>query len=129
MTEGMPERGLLSSLRRLGATLLALAHTRLELVSVEIEEQFEHAAAVLLWSFAALYFTGLALLVLAITIVIAFWDTHRLLAAALVTAALASIAIGAVIVVRVRLRRRPRFLSATSAELARDAAALDGDES
>jgi uncharacterized membrane protein YqjE len=122
-----PEAGLFASLRRMLETLLALAHTRLELVSVEIEEQIGYAASVLLWSIAAIFFASLTVLLLALFIVIAFWDGHRLLAAGLVTAVVALIAVVAVLVVRARLRRRPRLLSATVSELKRDAAALEGE--
>jgi len=127
MADTIPEAGLFASLRRTLATLLELGHARLELVTVEIEEQIEHAAAVLLWSITAVFFASLAVLVLALTIVIAFWDTHRLLAAGAVTAALAGVAVIALLVVRAKLRNRPRLLSATVGELKRDAAALESD--
>jgi uncharacterized membrane protein YqjE len=116
--------GLFASLRRMLATLLELGSTRLELVSVELQEQIEYAAGVLLWGIAAIFFASLTVLLLAFTIVIAFWDQHRLLAACLVTAAFALIALTAVVIVRRRLRTRPRFLAATAEELKRDAAAL-----
>jgi uncharacterized membrane protein YqjE len=109
------------------ATLLELGSTRLELVSVEIQEQIEYAASLLLWGIAAIFFASLTVLLLALTIVIACWDQHRLLAAGLVTAAFALIAFIAAQVVRRRLESRPRFLSATSGELRRDAEALDED--
>jgi uncharacterized membrane protein YqjE len=109
------------------ATLLELGSTRLELVSVEIQEQIEYAASLLLWGIAAIFFASLTVLLLALTIVIACWEQHRLLAACLVTAAFALIAISAALVVRQRLQQRPRFLSATSGELRRDAEALDDD--
>jgi len=110
------------------ATLLELGSTRLELVSVELQEQIEYAAGVLLWGIAAIFFASLTVLLLAFTIVIAFWDQHRLLAACLVTAAFALIALTAVVIVRRRLRTRPRFLAATAEELKRDAAALGPPE-
>jgi uncharacterized membrane protein YqjE len=125
--EERPEAGLIASLQRMLATLLTLAHTRLELVAVEIEEQLQRAASILLWSVAAIFFGSLTVLLLAITIVIAFWDEHRLLAAGLVTAAFALVALVAVISVRRQLRARPKLLSASVAELERDAAALDRD--
>lgn len=127
MSEPTPGPGLFASVRRMLATLLELVSTRIELVSVEIEEQIEYAAGILLWSVAAIFFGSLAVLLLALTIVIAFWDDHRLLAAGLVTGAFALIAVGAVLVVRARLQRRPKFLGATTAELKRDADAF-GDE-
>lgn len=128
MADGAPpQAGLFASLKRMLATLLELASLRLELVSVEIEEQIEYAASLLLWSVAAIFFGCLSVLLLALTIVIVFWDDHRLLAAGLVTGAVALLAVAAVLVVRARLRQRPRFLVATTAELKRDASAM-GDE-
>jgi uncharacterized membrane protein YqjE len=127
MAEVGAETGLFASLRRMFATLLTLVHTRLELVGIEIEEQIEHAAAVLLWSIAVIFFGSLTVLLLALTIVIAFWDEHRLLAAGLVTASCALIALIAAFVVRQRLHTRPRFLGATVGELRRDAATLEGE--
>jgi len=127
VSEPTPGPGLFASVRRMLATLLELVSTRIELVSVEIEEQIEYAAGILLWSVAAIFFGSLAVLLLALTIVIAFWDDHRLLAAGLVTGAFALIAVGAVLVVRARLQRRPHFLGATAAEFKRDADAF-GDE-
>ena len=127
MADGAPQAGLLASVRRMLATLLELGSTRLELVSVEIQEQIEYAASLLLWGIAAIFFASLTVLLLALTIVIACWDQHRLLAAGLVTAAFALIALVAALVVRRRLQSRPRFLSATSGELRRDAEALDED--
>ena len=126
MSATPPESGLFASLRRTFATLVTLGHTRLELVSVEIEEQIEFAAGVLLWSIAAIFFGSLAVLVLALTIVIAFWDTHRLLVAGLVTGGLGAIAVIAVLVVRARIARRPRLLAATLGEMKRDANSLEG---
>ena len=127
MSASPPAAGLIASLQRLFATLIELAHTRLELVSVEIEEQIESAVALLLWGMAAIFFGSLTVLLLAFLIVIAFWDDHRLLAAGLVTAAFAVAAVIAAFVVRARLANRPRFFAATAGELKLDAAALDRD--
>jgi uncharacterized membrane protein YqjE len=120
-----PEAGLFASLKRMLETLLALASTRLELISVEIQEQIEYAASLLLWGITAIFFGSLTVLLLAMTVVIAFWDGHRLLAAGLVTGAFALIALIALLILRARLRRRPPFLWATSGELKRDADALE----
>jgi uncharacterized membrane protein YqjE len=124
MSDAVPDPGPIASLRRILATLLDLGRTRIELIAVEIEEQIEHAAKLLLWGIAAVYFGSLALLLLALKIVIAFWDTHRMLAAIGVTAAFALAAAGAGLSVRKRLRQRLRILSATTTELKRDADAF-----
>jgi len=121
MGDEQPEAGLFASLRRMAATLVALAQTRLEL-----EEQIAYASTLLLWSISSIIFGALAVLLLAFTIVIAFWDDHRLLAASLVTATLALLALAAYLAMRRLLNRRPRFFAATASELARDAATLHG---
>lgn len=109
------------------ATLIALVQTRLELFGVEVEEQIAHAVSLLLWSIASLFFASLTVLLLAMTVVIAFWDGHRLLAAGLVTATFALLALLAGLVARRRLQTRPRLLASLAAEFDRDRAALDGE--
>ena len=130
MTE--PERsgrfnpGLFDSLRRALATLIELVYTRLELVGVEIEATVQHSLNLLLWSMIAIFSATLSILMLVLTVLIAFWDTHRMLAAGAITAFFAIAALAAVFVVRHQVRTRPRLLATTIAELRRDAAALDG---
>jgi uncharacterized membrane protein YqjE len=128
MAEEPAPTGIFVSLRRMLATVLELGSTRLQLVSVEIQEQIEYAANLLLWGMVAIFFGGLTVLLLALTVVIAFWDGHRLLAAGLVTGVFAAISLLAASVVYSRSQHRPRFLAATARELQRDAEALrDGD--
>jgi uncharacterized membrane protein YqjE len=119
--------GLFDSLRAMLATLVTLAHTRLELLTVELEQEVERVVSTLLWAILGIFCGGLAVLMIALTIVIAFWDGHRLLAAGLVSLLFAGLAVAASLVVRHRLRTRPRFLSATIGELERDARALESE--
>ena len=118
---------MLDSLRAMLATLVSLTHTRLELLTVELEQEVERLVGTLLWSILGLFCGGIAVLMIALTIVIAFWDGHRLLAAGLVALSFSGVAVAAMLVVRHRLRTRPRFLSATIGELARDARALESE--
>ena len=116
--------GFFDSLRRALATLIEIAHVRLELVGLEFEATVQHWLNLLLWSALALFSASLAILMLLLTVLIAFWDTHRLLAAGLITGLLAATALGSLLVVRRRIRTHPRLLATTIAELRRDAAAL-----
>jgi uncharacterized membrane protein YqjE len=120
--------GLFDSARRLLARLLALAQTRLELLITELSIEVQRAVSLLLWAFMALFFGGLAVLMLTLTLVIAFWEEHRLLVAALATAAFGIVTTVAVLVMRHKLRSRGRLLGASLDELRRDVAALDPDE-
>ncbi|MFI4891657.1 MAG: phage holin family protein [Steroidobacterales bacterium] len=115
------EPGLIGTLKRMFSTLLLLAKSRLELVSIEVEEQVAYAANLLVWSMVAIACASLGVFFLGATIIIACWDRYRLLAASLVTAAFVLMALGAVSVVRSRLRQRPQFLAATIVEFTRDA--------
>ena len=49
-----PHGGVFDSVKGLAGTLLAIAHTRLELFSTEIEEQLAWVSSVLVWTFVAL---------------------------------------------------------------------------
>jgi hypothetical protein len=58
----------------------ARAHSD-RLVGVEMEARLLNSRHVMMWSVVALFSASLALLTLALTVLIIFWDTHRLLAA------------------------------------------------
>ncbi len=120
-----PAGGLFQSLTRLVATLVGLAQTRLELLTTELQEEIQRAAELLLWTFVALLAAGTGVIFVGATIIIAFWDGPRLLAAILVTLAFLAIAAIALFIVRGKLRRKTRLLEATRAELARDRADLE----
>jgi uncharacterized membrane protein YqjE len=124
---GGERAGLFDSARRLLARLLALAQTRLELLTTELSLEVQRAVSLLLWAFVALFFGGLAVLMLTLTLVIAFWEQHRLLAAGLATLLFIGITATALGVLRHKLRTRGRLLGASLDELRRDVAALDPD--
>lgn len=124
----LPATGLFASARDLLATALAIAHTRLELVTTEIEEELHRVAEILLWMFIVGFFAGLTVLMLAFVIVVVFWDDHRVLAASLTTLGFLAIAGIAALVVRAKARARPKLLEATIDEIRRDREAL-GDHS
>lgn len=125
MTDGAGG-GLLESLRRLLATLLALAATRVELVTTELEEEMHRLARLLLWSAASLLAATLALLLGAVTVLVACWDSYRLAVAGGLTALFTLAAAGGWWAVRKQLRERPALLAATRRELDNDQTALGG---
>jgi uncharacterized membrane protein YqjE len=117
--------GLFESLRRLLAGLVAIAQTRLELVTTELAAEIQRAVGVLLWAAIALFFGGLSVLMIAITIVVASPDEYRLRVAGLVCAAFVAGAVGAALVVRRKIAERPPLLSASLGELRKDREALE----
>ncbi len=120
-----PASGLFRSLNNLLATVVGLAQTRLELLTTELEEEIHGAAGLLIWGFIALLSAGVGLVFVGITVIVAFWETERVLAAILVTAAFLALAAIAIVVLVVRIRSKPRLLDATRAELAKDRAELE----
>lgn len=115
--------GLLDSLKSLARNFLALAQTRLEILANEIEEQRTLLVREALLGLAALFFAGLGVVFAAIFLLILFWDSRLLIAAVF---ALLFLAAGATVFAFLRAVRasRPRSLSVTAAELARDRESL-----
>jgi uncharacterized membrane protein YqjE len=112
--------GLLASLRRLAATLVAVFQTRLELLATEVEEERVRLGRLLLLGTAAAFFLALGMLTLTLFVIVLFWDTHRLL----VTGLLAALYLGAGLALALAARReasaRPRLFAASLSELAKD---------
>ena len=117
------------SLRSLLAHLLELLQVRLELLTTELSGEVRRAALILLYAFIALVFGALSLLLLAVTVGIALWSEHRLLAAAIVTGVFVAMTAGALWQVVRRIRGQPRLLAGTLDELRRDREALQGRSS
>lgn len=121
-----PVRQLIASISGLLATAIGIGRTRLELLSVELREELHRTAELLVWSAVALLAAGGGVLFAGLAIIFVFWDTHRIMAAVLVTASYFALAAFSILLVRSRLRSRPRFLQATLDELARDEIQLRG---
>jgi uncharacterized membrane protein YqjE len=119
-----PATNLLRSLVQLGGTLLATAQTRVELLTTEISEDVERGVRILLWGAVALLAGIMGLLLAGITLIVYFWDTHRMGAALAVTFVFLAVAAIAAWVARDKLHEKPRLLDATRTELRRDVVSL-----
>ena len=115
-----PRAGLFESIKALLATMVSVAHTRLELFSTEIQEQVDRAIARLLWSLLALFFLALGVLLGAVAVIIAFWDSYRLGAAVVLSLFSLGVAVLLWLWLRARAAVAPRLLEATLDELAKD---------
>lgn len=129
--EGGAGRGpvgrLLGSISGLLASAVDIGRTRLELLATEVQEEIRRTAALLALGFVALFAAGMASLMLGLTLIFAFWDTHRVLVSVLVTLAYGLGALAATMVISNRLKSRPGVLSDTLAELRRDRDTLRGE--
>ena len=115
-----PVSGLFKSIAKLVANVIAIAQTRLELLTTELQEEMHRTAELLVWTLVALLAAAMGLFLTALVIIFVFWDTHRVLASVLVASAFFVIAIVALVVLRAKTRNRPRLLEGTLAELAKD---------
>jgi uncharacterized membrane protein YqjE len=122
---GVRPPGLLASIRHFGATMIALLHTRIELLSTEVEEELQRGVIILLWMMLALLFGGLAIVMLAVTLLVIFWDEHRVAVAVLITVTFIVAAGVMAYLARARIADKPRFMAATIEELKRDRAYLE----
>jgi uncharacterized membrane protein YqjE len=105
---------------RLAATLISVVHTRLEIVSLEYEEEREWLRASVLFTSLALFLVGVGVLLGLAFVVLAVPEAHR----ATVTGVLALVFLGAGVALalrqRARIRHRPRLFETTLAELGKD---------
>jgi len=118
--------GVYDSLKRLLGTLAAIAQTRIELLGTEVEEQVARLVSMLLWTIIALFCGFTAAILIAIVVLLTFWDTNRMLAAVLLVAGYASLGLLAWLRIRALARARPRLFQATLEELAKDRDRLGG---
>jgi uncharacterized membrane protein YqjE len=114
--------GLMHSVQGLLATLLGLARTRLELLSVEMQELLARLVLVMVGAVAAILLAALALGFGAVALVMWAAPEHRVAVSA--GLALAFLAAAALIAWRVRRAARARPFAASLDELERDDKAL-----
>jgi uncharacterized membrane protein YqjE len=130
MSENTPHsaEGLLGSLKSMTALAVAIAHNRLNLLSTDLEVAREKMVSVLIMVLVALFCICFGALLLALFVVVIFWDTHRLIALGGVTGLF--VLIGLVCLLRVikALKAMPATFEASLAELAKDYKQLKSDE-
>jgi uncharacterized membrane protein YqjE len=112
--------GLFDSARKLVANLAGLAHTRLELLSAELEEELARLGVILLAAIVSLFFAFLGVAFAAAAVMIAVGEEYRLAVA--VVFAVAFLAIGGLSAWWMRrvARAKPRVFDASLAELRKD---------
>ncbi len=115
---------LFASLRQLLVTVMGMAHTRLALAGVELEEELQRLIGLLLGVAGLLMFGMLGLAMLTLAVVMAVDATQRVAVLAAFAAAYLGLAGWALWRVKRELATRPPFLQATLAEMARDSDAL-----
>lgn len=73
---------ILDSAGRFGASLLAMLQTRVELASIELQEEAQRALRYLVLSLAGLFLAAMAVILITFFVILLFWDENPLTAVA-----------------------------------------------
>jgi uncharacterized membrane protein YqjE len=109
-----------------GSLLSSMARTRLELALLDLETHVGRTVGALALGFAALVIVLIAAGFIGLTVIVYFWDTHRLIAAVLVTSSYLALAAAFAATARSRWLSRPPAFAAVLRELERDRDSLRG---
>jgi uncharacterized membrane protein YqjE len=108
------------SVTRLAASLLAILQTRLELISVEAEEEALRYFSYLILALAAMFCLGIAALLAVLLVIVLYWDSNRVgvILALMAFFSLVGVLIG--VGIRNGYRHKPRLMAHTMAEISKD---------
>jgi len=120
----MSQENLLSSIKGLASTGASIAQTRLELLSLDVQIARSKFIRLLVMIIGALFFLFFGLVMLALLIVIYSWETDRMMALGLLTAAFLIVGLILAALITQSLRTMPRLFEASITELAKDREAL-----
>ena len=116
--------GYLSSLRSLGDGLLASVQDRLELFTVELQEEKFRLIQTFIWISAAVFTGMMAITFASLTLVYLFWDSARLAVLGGLTILYAGALVVIIIAFRRYLARQPSPFAATLHEIGEDRACI-----
>jgi len=114
------------TLGRIGATLVSMARTRLELAAIEAREEAQSLLGAVAWTLLAAFLGAGAFMLVALFVIVLFWDEHRLLAIGAMAGVFALAALLILAKVRAGFAARGPMLAATRAELGKDIAFIKG---
>jgi uncharacterized membrane protein YqjE len=112
--------GLMSSLKGLVATLIAVLHTRLHLIANDLEAEGLRLRRMAVLLVLAGIFFSLAMFLLTLCIIVAFWDINRLLVAGCLAALYFVVSVGFLVFAKRCAAAAPRPFAATLGELRKD---------
>lgn len=119
-SDGPAPVGLLAALANALAALGGLLFNRVELLLLDLQDGVDALARVVLWACIALITAGLGLLIGALALIFAFWDSHRLLVSLLIMGAFFLLSLLAALAVRAQLRAHRTLFAASLGEFMRD---------
>jgi uncharacterized membrane protein YqjE len=124
-----PSAGILQSIRTFADSLLATLEDRIQLVSVELQEEKLRLIKTFIWITAAIFTAVLAILFASITLVYLLWESARLGALIGLTVLYTAAAVSIIIAFRSYIARQPKPFEATLEEIKADRTSLQTDGS
>jgi uncharacterized membrane protein YqjE len=118
-------KGLIGSLATIATLLVSTAYTRLELISIEIEENRERLLSLLTLYLVSYFSLMVGIVLLTIMIVVAFWDTYRLSSLALLSGFFLLIGFTTWWIANSKSKTKPKIFTASLLELLKDYQKLD----
>ena len=119
-----PSGGVMDTVRSFLASWIALVKTRVEIISVELEEQREWIEQLILLAVAAAFFLSLGIILLTLFVVMLFWDKYPLVVLGGFTVLYFGAGLGLWLTLKRKMKNKPRLFATTAAELGKDYAAL-----
>lgn len=117
---GYGPQGIFHPLKSTVATLSSALHTRIELAVTEMEEERERLKQTVLLTLLLFFGFSLGIILLTIFVVALFWDGGWVYALGCLAFLYLGIGFVAALILRTKVSQRPKLLSATLAELAKD---------
>ena len=114
----------MGSLRALGDGLMASVQDRLELLSVELQEEKFRLIQTFIWISAAVFTGMMAITFASLTLVYLFWESARLAVLGGLTGLYAGTLVAIVVAFRRFLARQPKPFAATLQEIREDRACI-----
>jgi uncharacterized membrane protein YqjE len=117
---------ILAAAGRITANVVAMIGTRLELAAVEFQEDARRLLGYLAWTLLAVFLAGAAFMLVALFVIVLFWDDYRLQAIGGMAILFAAVAGLIVMKVKSGLNNQATLFSTTLAELRNDVAYIRG---
>lgn len=118
-------KGLLDSLATFATTLVSIAHTRLELLSTDLEEDRARLFSLVVLYLIAAFCLVVGLVLAIVLTVFILWEDHRLLALSSVAGFFVLVGLLVYGFARHKTKTKPKLFSASLLELLKDQQSLD----
>ena len=123
-TPAPASKGLFESVTHLTGTLIGLVQTRLSLLATDVEQGHLQFMSMLALALTAAMAVGVGVVLTTMVIVLAFWDTHRILVLGILATFFLVVGIGAWRLALHKVRTQPKPFAASLLELSKDRAFL-----